>query len=420
MSIALPSDLPAFDVLRQERLEVIAPGIAAPAAKRPLKIALLNLMPEKIKTEIQLARLLGASEHHVELSLLVPESYRPKTTPAAHMAAHYRPWSAVRDEHFDGLIVTGAPVETLAFEAVDYWAELRSIFDWARSNVTRSFYICWAAQAALNHFHGVAKHPLERKSFGIFKHRVVSRSAALLAGLGECFWIPVSRHTEMRAEELRLVPGLETLVHGPETGPCLIEDRARRAHYMFNHLEYDADTLKQEYLRDQAAGRPIQMPENYFPDDDLDRAPVNFWRKAALRLFGNWLDQIERERCRAACDELVMDWLAQDSGITDLPVRSELLVVVSGGAQCVPRVLSRVAGRRRWSRDLAWRAVGEGTLMIELNVDARDEGSVQQTVHRLFGLAQIRSVAVRNPRGFGGLYRAGDCPGPMVGLSQAA
>ncbi len=410
MSIVLPAALPAFDVLRQERLQVVGPDRPMPSAARPLRIALLNLMPEKARTETQLARLLAASNHHVELSLLVPNSYRPRTTPAEHLESFYRRWSEVRDEHFDGLIVTGAPVETLAFEAVDYWGELRQIFDWAQTRIRRGFYICWAAQAALHHFHGVPKHELSRKCFGVFKHQVASRSADLLAGIPDSFWVPVSRYTEVRAVDLARVAGLEILVDGPETGPCLVEDRARRAHYMFNHLEYDADTLKLEYLRDLASDRPTRLPENYFPDEDPSQPPVNFWRASAATLFNNWLNETERERTRAEGDELVFQWLASGREATRAESagdRTEFLVVAEGDARSVSRVARTVSTRRCWSRDLAWRPVGEETLLIELRVDALDQSTVKETVRALLALARIRAVAVRHPQGFGGLFRAG-------------
>ncbi|MEM7226954.1 MAG: homoserine O-succinyltransferase [Pseudomonadota bacterium] len=294
MSIALPAALPAFDVLRSECLPVVA--LDQPRPRRALRIALLNLMPDKPVTETQHARLLAAGGHDVELTLLLPKNYRSKSTSAAHLDAFYRRWSEVRGEAFDGLIVTGAPLETLDFEKVDYWDELTEIFDWARGRVRRSFYICWAAQAALYHYHGVPKHVRERKCFGVFKHRVAKRSAKLLECVADDFWIPVSRHTEVRQSDLAGARGLEILVEGAETGPCLLEDRARGAHYMFNHLEYDADTLKREYLRDIAAERPVELPKNYFPEGNLDRAPVNFWRQAACALYSNWLDEIERDR----------------------------------------------------------------------------------------------------------------------------
>ena len=408
MSIVLPAALPAFDVLRKECLQVVRPDRPMPTATQPLRIAVLNLMPEKVTTETQIARHLAAGDHHVELSLLVPDSLRSRTTPAEHLDTFYRRWSEARDEHFDGLIVTGAPVETLPFEAVDYWDELRQIFDWARTHVRRSFYICWAAQAALHHFHGVPKHALSHKCFGVFKHQVARRSAALLTGIPDSFWIPVSRHTEVRAIDLARVAGLEILVDGPETGPCLVEDRAQRAHYMFNHLEYDADSLKREYLRDLASERPSQLPENYFPDGDPSQAPVNFWRASATTLFNNWLDETERARARATCDELVFQWLASDCMDKRAGEGTELLVVAEGDAGTVSRVARTVSARRCWSRDLTWRTVGQETLLIELRVDELDQSAAQDTVRALLALARIRAVAVRDPQGFGGLFRAGN------------
>ena len=406
MSIVLPAALPAFDVLQKECLRVVEPDNPMPTAARPLRIALLNLMPEKVKTETQLARLLAAGDHHVELSLLVPDTYHPRTTPPEHLERFYRRWSQARDEHFDGLIVTGAPVETLDFEAVEYWQELCQIFDWARVHVHRSFYICWAAQAALHHFHDVPKHNLDRKSFGVYKHRVAHRPATLMNGIPNSLWIPVSRHTEVRTVDLARVAGLEVLLHGPETGPCLVADPNQRAHYMFNHLEYDADTLEREYRRDLAAGRSTQVPENYFPDGDPDRTPVNFWRPSAATLFGNWLDEIEREHANAACDELVFQWLAPDDAAASPAPCTELLVAAEGNARSVDRVARTVSSRRCWSRDLTWQSVGKEVILIELRVEVLDQAAVQETVRSLLALAPIRSVAVRTPQGFGGLFRA--------------
>lgn len=294
MAILLPKGLPAYRQLIGEG--VVA--IAAPqrhdtqprSGQRRLRIALVNLMPAKAVTETQLARLLGSTPHLVELSLLVPASYRAKTADPAHLAAFYRPWPSVREQRFDGLIVTGAPVETLPFEQVDYWPELTEILDWSEQAVGGSYLICWAAQAALYHWHGVPKHDLPEKAFGVFPHRLRESGAALMQGFPDSFPVPVSRRSETRAQDLPSSGGVQVLAESDESGLCLLQEPARRAVYMFNHLEYDADTLPSEYRRDLAAHLPIQPPRNVFPQGDRRRPPVNSWRPYGLRLFRNWLD----------------------------------------------------------------------------------------------------------------------------------
>ena len=294
MPIRIPEDLPARKTLEVEGVDIIADRDAIRQDIRPLRIALLNLMPEKIKTETQLARVIGASPLQVEMTLLTTASYIPSTTPREHMLAFYVPWEEVADEKFDGLIVTGAPIETLPFEAVDYWDELCAILDWAQDHVCRSFHLCWGAQAALHHFHGVPKYELDRKMFGIFQHHIVTPGSSLLRGFNDEFSMPVSRHTEVRREDIPDDPDLVILAESPESGLCLMEDLAHRAVYMFNHLEYDADTLKREYERDVAAGAEIQLPKHYFPGDDPSRTPVNRWRSYAHLLFWNWIGEIYR------------------------------------------------------------------------------------------------------------------------------
>lgn len=294
MPISLPDGLPARQVLAAEGVEVqTADGLRARGG-RPFSICLVNLMPNKIATEQQICRLLGASSCPVDLTLCVPDSYRSKTTPEGHLAAFYRRWSQIRDRHFDGLVMTGAPIETLPFEDVTYWPDLTAMLDWARARVASSLYICWAAQAALYRFHAVPKHPLPAKIFGVFDQSVASKDARLLKGFGDEFPAPVSRYTEVRAIDLPARAGLTVLAGSAQTGLCLIEDRENRAVYMFNHLEYDAETLRQEFFRDRLAGKSVGIPANYFPDNDPARPPVNVWRPAAQLLFGNWLDGIQR------------------------------------------------------------------------------------------------------------------------------
>lgn len=296
MSIALPPGLPARATLAAEGIEILTGDELRRRGSRPLRICLVNLMPNKIATETQIARLLGATPLPVALTLCVPDSYRSRTAPQSHIATFYSRWSQICDERFDGLIVTGAPVETLPFEDVTYWPDLCAIFDAAAARIANSLYICWAAQAALYHFHAVPKHPLPAKLSGVYRHAVADADARLLRGFGGEFPVPVSRHTEVRAADLPDEAGLTLLAESEEAGLCMIQDRANRAVCMFNHLEYDAGTLGEEFQRDRHAGKPIDIPRNYFPADDPARVPVNVWRHYGHLLFTNWL----RELCRAA------------------------------------------------------------------------------------------------------------------------
>jgi homoserine O-succinyltransferase len=292
MPITLPATLPAFDVLRNEGVMVMSPERAARQDIRPLKIGLLNLMPKKIQTENQFARLIGATPLQIDLHLIRMSEHQTKNTAAAHMEEFYRPFQEVRDEKFDGLIITGAPIEHLPFEAVTYWDELCQVMDWTQTHVQSTFGVCWGGMAMLKHFHGVEKHMLPQKAFGCFRHRTVARGSPFLRGFSDDFIIPVSRWTEVRQAEVDAVPGLVTLLGSTEVGPCLIEDAGHRALYIFNHFEYDSDTLKQEYDRDVAAGVPINVPQNYYPGDDPAQPPLNRWRSHAHLLYGNWINEI--------------------------------------------------------------------------------------------------------------------------------
>ncbi|MCE2737387.1 MAG: homoserine O-succinyltransferase [Cereibacter sp.] len=292
MPITLPATLPAFDVLRNEGVMVMSPERAARQDIRPLKIALLNLMPKKIQTETQFARLIGATPLQIDLHLIRMSEHQTRNTAAAHMEEFYRPFQAVRDEKFDGLIITGAPIEHLPFEEVTYWDELRQVMDWTQTNIHSTFAVCWGGMAMLWHFHGVAKHMLPAKAFGCFRHQTLVQGSPLLRGFSDDFVIPVSRWTEVRQAEVDARPGLVTLLASDQAGPCLIEDAAHRALYIFNHFEYDSDTLKQEYDRDIANGTPINVPQNYYPDDDPAKPPLNRWRSHAHLLYGNWINEI--------------------------------------------------------------------------------------------------------------------------------
>ncbi len=292
MPITLPTTLPAFDVLRNEGVMVMSPERAARQDIRPLKIGLLNLMPKKIQTENQFARLIGATPLQIDLHLIRMSEHQTRNTAAAHMEAFYRPFQDVRNEKFDGLIITGAPIEHLPFEEVTYWDELRQVMDWTQTNVQSTFGVCWGGMAMLKHFHGVEKHMLPAKAFGCFRHRTVAQGSHYLRGFSDDFIIPVSRWTEVRQAEVDAAPGLVTLLGSGEVGPCLIEDAGHRALYIFNHFEYDSDTLKQEYDRDVAAGVAINVPQNYYPDDDPAQVPLNRWRSHAHLLYGNWINEI--------------------------------------------------------------------------------------------------------------------------------
>ena len=294
MPIKLPTSLPAYHVLEREGVMVMDEEVAIRQDIRPLRIILLNLMPKKIQTETQFARLIGATPLQIEFHLMRMTEHRSKNTPADHLAAFYRTFREVKEsgEKFDGLIITGAPIEHLPFEEVTYWDELTEVFAWSQSHVHSTFGVCWGGMAMAWHFHGLPKHLLEEKAFGCFRHRVLAPASPYLRGFSDDIVVPVSRWTEVRQRDIDRIPALETLIHSEETGPCLVEDKAHRALYTFNHFEYDSTTLKEEYERDLAVGKPIALPVNYFPDDDPARPPLNRWRSHAHLLYGNWINQI--------------------------------------------------------------------------------------------------------------------------------
>ncbi|MFG6528518.1 MULTISPECIES: homoserine O-succinyltransferase [unclassified Sulfitobacter] len=292
MPIKIPSRLPAFDVLRNEGVMVLDEELASRQDIRPLRIALLNLMPKKIQTENQFARLIGATPLQIELSLIRMSDHRTRNTAAEHMESFYRPFEEMKAEKFDGLIITGAPIEHLDFDEVTYWDELREVMEWTQTNIHSTFGVCWGGMAMINHFHGVKKHMLSAKAFGCFRHRNLAPASPYLRGFSDDCTVPVSRWTEMRQDEVDAHPGLTTLLGSDEVGPCLIEDPEHRALYVFNHFEYDRDTLKQEYDRDVENGVPINVPCNYYPEDDPARTPVNRWRSHAHLLYGNWINEI--------------------------------------------------------------------------------------------------------------------------------
>ena len=291
MPIRIPNNLPARAILEKEGVNVMTEATANRQDIRPLRIGLLNLMPNKVKTETQFARLIGASPLQVELTLITTGSHRPKNTSQEHMLAFYQPWADIKDQYFDGLIITGAPIELLPFEEVNYWQELTEIFDWAKSHVHSTYNICWAAQAALHHFHKVPKYELPQKAFGIYRHRNLNPASPYLRGFSDDFSMPVSRWTEVRKADLPKT-GLEILLDGDDVGLCLINDHANRQLLMFNHIEYDTDSLGDEYRRDVSAGKAINQPAHYFPGGDPTKLPENRWRAHAHLLFGNWINQV--------------------------------------------------------------------------------------------------------------------------------
>ncbi|MFO1079742.1 MAG: homoserine O-succinyltransferase [Reyranellaceae bacterium] len=292
MPIKIPDTLPARGILEAEGVGVMRETDAVRQDIRPLRVGLLNLMPNKISTETQFARLIAASPLQVELTLVRITDHVARHAPAGHMAAFYRPWAEVQDERFDGFVITGAPVERLPFAEVTYWDELRRILDWTQSHVHRCLTICWGAQAAVHHFHGMPKHALAQKAFGVFRHRSLQPASPWLRGFPDEFAMPVSRWTEVRQADIPASSGLAVLARSDEVGLALLDDPEHRALHMFNHLEYDTLSLADEYFRDRDAGSAIDLPRHYFPGDDPAQPPRNRWRGHAHLLFGNWLDAI--------------------------------------------------------------------------------------------------------------------------------
>mgnify|MGYP001462848390 FL=1 len=292
MPIKIPANLPAHAVLSAEGVMVMDPSHADRQDIRPLRIALLNLMPLKIQTENQFARLIGATPLQIELTLLRMTSHQTKNTSSDHMGQFYKPFSAVRDEKFDGLIITGAPIEHLDFQDVTYWPEMVEVMNWTQSHIHATLGVCWGGMAMINYLHGVKKYELPQKAFGCFRHQNLDPSSPFLRGFSDDFVVPVSRWTEIKQDEISAVPGLKTLLGSSETGPCLVEDPAHRTLYLFNHFEYDSNTLKQEYDRDIANGTPINIPGHYYPGDDPSQTPLNRWRSHAHLLYGNWINEI--------------------------------------------------------------------------------------------------------------------------------
>ena len=292
MPIKIPTGLPAGDILQSENIFVMDENRAMAQDIRPLKLAILNLMPTKITTETQIIRLLSNTPLQIELTLLKTATHEATNTSAEHMEAFYRTFNDIRDEKFDGLIITGAPVENLDFTEVDYWDELCEIMAWSKTNVFSTLHICWAAQAGLWYHYGIPKYELKEKMFGVFSHVPLQPAHPLLRGFDEVFQAPHSRHTEIRREDVLQCPKVEILSESVEAGVYIVASRKRRLFFVTGHSEYDAGTLAAEYFRDKNKGLPIALPKHYFPADDPTLPPKNTWRSHAHLLFSNWLNYV--------------------------------------------------------------------------------------------------------------------------------
>jgi homoserine O-succinyltransferase len=290
MPIKIPDCLPAYETLVKENIFIMTEHRAIHQDIRPLRIAILNLMPTKIVTETQILRLIGNSPLQVDVVLLHPKSHVSKNTPQEHLIQFYRHFDDVKDQKFDGLIITGAPVETLEFEEVDYWEELTRIMEWSKTHVFSTFHICWGAQAALYYHYGIPKYPLEKKMFGVFPHRINKQYVKLFRGFDDVFYVPHSRHTTVLRKDIEKVNELEILSESDEAGIYIVMSKDGKQVFITGHSEYDAGTLRNEYLRDKTKGLDIQIPKNYFPNDDETKEPVVSWRGHANLLYTNWLN----------------------------------------------------------------------------------------------------------------------------------
>ena len=290
MPIKIPNELPATQTLTEENIFVMTETRAVAQDIRPLQILLLNLMPTKVDTETQLARVLGNTPLQIELELIAPSGHVSRNTSQEHMFSFYRTFSQVKHRTFDGLIITGAPVEQMPFEEVDYWPELCEIMEWSKKHVHSTLHICWGAQAGLYYHYGIQKHQLPEKLFGVFRHTVEDPNFILFRGFDDQFWVPHSRNTTVDRADIEAVPGLKVLAASPEAGVYAVKTDQCRQVFLMGHAEYDRDTLKKEYLRDVEAGVPIQPPKNYFPGDDPTKDPIVNWRSCANLLYTNWLN----------------------------------------------------------------------------------------------------------------------------------
>ena len=290
MPIAIPNDLPAAEILQNENIFVMKQTRAETQQIRPLEIVLLNLMPTKIVTETQLSRMLGNTPLQVHLELMMLSSHKPKNTPEEHLLAFYKTFDELKDRKFDGMVITGAPVENMPFEQVSYWEELKQIMEWSKDHVHSTFHICWGAQAGLYYHYGINKKPLPEKLFGVFPHKADYKRAILLRGFDDEFWVPHSRHTTVDRADIEAVPALKILASSDEAGVYIVMNKEGRQIFVTGHSEYDPDTLEREYFRDKYRGLPIQVPKNYYPDDDDSKAPIVRWRGHGNLLYSNWLN----------------------------------------------------------------------------------------------------------------------------------
>jgi len=288
--IQIPNDLPAAEVLQKENIFVMKQTRAETQHIRPLEIVLLNLMPTKIVTETQLSRMLGNTPLQVHLELMMLSTHKAKNTPEEHLLAFYKTFEELKDRKFDGMVITGAPVENMPFEQVNYWKELTQIMEWSKDHVHSTFHICWGAQAGLYYHYGIQKYPLPEKMFGVFKHKADYKHAILLRGFDDEFWVPHSRHTTIRREDIEATPGLKILASSEEAGVYILMNKEGRQIFVTGHSEYDPDTLEREYLRDKYQGLPIQVPKNYYPNDDDSQPPIVRWRGHGNLLYSNWLN----------------------------------------------------------------------------------------------------------------------------------
>ncbi|MEE1244282.1 MAG: homoserine O-succinyltransferase [Acutalibacteraceae bacterium] len=290
MPIKIPNDLPAVKTLNDENIFVMTETRAITQDIRPLKILLLNLMPKKIETETQLSRLLGNSPLQVDLELIHTKSHKSKNTSAEHLLAFYKTFDDIKDQTFDGMIITGAPVELMEFEEVSYWEELCEIMEWSKTHVHSTLHICWGAQAGLYYHFGINKKTLDKKMFGIFPHKVDYKKSILFRGFDDVFMAPHSRHTTVDIDDIKKCEGLKILASSDEAGVYAISTAEGRQIFITGHSEYDADTLANEYFRDLNEGKPIEIPKNYFPEDNPQNEPIVTWRSHANLLFSNWLN----------------------------------------------------------------------------------------------------------------------------------
>ena len=304
MPIKIPNGLPATETLHSENIFVINETRAITQDIRPLKILLLNLMPTKIVTETQFARLLGNSPLQVEMELLQTATHKATHVDSAHMLSFYKTFDEIRNQKFDGMVITGAPVELMEFEEVNYWDELCEIMEWSKTHVTSTLHICWGAQAGLYYHYGIKKYTLDKKMFGIFPHKADYKNSMLLRGFDDVFMVPHSRHTAINREDVEKIDALKILASSDEAGVSIITTDKGRQIFVTGHLEYDADTLKKEYDRDIAKGDKIDVPKNYFPDDNPEKAPLVTWRSNANLLFSNWLNYFVYQATPYDLDEI--------------------------------------------------------------------------------------------------------------------